>query len=118
MASVFLINAIITNSVGIDAANNKRSVSRPDMYVFNEGDQYKFDLQLDKNCPKVHVNEYVAWEIFEPIINNAIDHNKTQEVNIIIKSNFESSQNKIIVQIINRNGECLQFSLKSHHLKS
>jgi len=68
--------------------------------VFKEGDQYKFDLQLDKDCPKIHVNEYVAWEIFEPIINNAIDHNKTQKINITIKSKFESSQNQIVIKII------------------
>ncbi len=67
--------------------------------VYNEGDQYKFELLLDENCPIVHINEYVAWEIFEPIINNAIDHNKTKNIKINISSKFEVSKNQIVVII-------------------
>ncbi|NOX17832.1 MAG: sensor histidine kinase [Chlorobi bacterium] len=67
--------------------------------VYKEGDQYKFNMRLDKNCPPIHINEYVAWEIFEPIINNAVDHNKTKKIDIIISTKFESSQNRIIVKI-------------------
>ncbi|GBD92388.1 sensory histidine kinase AtoS [bacterium BMS3Abin04] len=68
--------------------------------VYKEGDQYVFDLQADENCPLIHVNEYIAWEIFEPIINNAIDHNKIEKTNIIICTKFESSKKQIIVEIM------------------
>ena len=67
--------------------------------VYKESDQYKFDLQFDENCPVIHINEYVAWEIFEPIINNAIDHNKTDKINITISSKYDSKQKEIIVEI-------------------
>jgi len=68
--------------------------------VYKESDQYKFDLQFDENCPVIHINEYVAWEIFEPIINNAIDHNNTDKINIRISSKYDSKQKEIIVEIL------------------
>lgn len=68
--------------------------------VFKESDQFVFNLQIDKKCPLIHINEYVAWEIFEPIINNALDHNKTKKINIIISSKYESKKGVIVIKII------------------
>jgi len=67
--------------------------------VYKESDQYKFNLQFDENSPLIHINEYVAWEIFEPIINNAIDHNKTDKINITISSKYNKELKEIIVEI-------------------
>ncbi len=68
--------------------------------VYKESDQFDFDLQLDENCPLIHINEYVAWEIFEPIINNAMDHNKTQKITITIVTKYDSESKKIKVKIM------------------
>ena len=68
--------------------------------VYKEGDQYKFEMHLDENCPLIHVNEFVAWELFEPVINNAIDHNKSHKTKITISSNFDSLNKQIVVKIM------------------
>lgn len=80
--------------------------------VYKESDQYEFNLQFDENCPLIHINEYVAWEIFEPVINNAIDHNKTDKIEITISSKYDSKRKEIIVEILD-NGE----GIKSDFLK-
>lgn len=67
--------------------------------VFKQDDQYIFNLNLDENCPAIHVNEYVVWEIFEPLINNAIDHNKNETTTITINSNYEKLKKQLIVEI-------------------
>ena len=35
---------------------------------------YEFNLETDPNLPTVSVNEFVIWEIIEPLIQNSIDH--------------------------------------------
>ncbi len=35
---------------------------------------FRFDLALDPSLPRVAVNEYVLWEIIEPILQNGLDH--------------------------------------------
>ncbi len=67
--------------------------------VYREGEQYRFVLSPDKNCPAIHINEYVAWEIFEPLINNSIDHNKDGHIIIEISSRFVKEENQIIIKI-------------------
>ncbi|MBW7889112.1 MAG: histidine kinase, partial [Bacteroidetes bacterium] len=49
--------------------------------VVNDG--ITFQLDLDKELPVVHLNEFVVWEVFEPILQNAVDH--AAKDNIIIK---------------------------------
>ena len=60
----------------------------------------KFDLDLDDKLPVVHVNEYVVWEILEPLIQNSIDHNRDRKIKISIKTRYLKSDNlsKIIIQ--------------------
>jgi hypothetical protein len=42
--------------------------------------QYSFRLELDTAVPVVHVNEFVIWEILEPLIQNSVTHSGTQAV--------------------------------------
>ncbi|MEK6650090.1 MAG: ATP-binding protein [Bacteroidota bacterium] len=42
--------------------------------VSNTGEAFHFDLDLDPSLPPVAVNEYVLWEIIEPILQNSLDH--------------------------------------------
>jgi signal transduction histidine kinase len=48
----------------------------------------KFDLQLDANMPEVAINEYVIWEVLEPIIQNSMDHGGVDNKVITIKTEF------------------------------
>ncbi|MBS1272273.1 MAG: hypothetical protein MAGBODY4_01413 [Candidatus Marinimicrobia bacterium] len=51
---------------------------------------YEFALHLDEDFPVLHINEYVIWEIVEPLIQNAIDHNPDQEICITISTEYDA----------------------------
>lgn len=54
--------------------------------VYSRGRLYKFVLELDPEFPGVSVNEFVSWEIIEPLIQNSIDHNSENDLIIKIKT--------------------------------
>jgi signal transduction histidine kinase len=56
--------------------------------VTGKNTAFNFILELDQNLPKVHINEYVIWEIFEPLIQNSIDHNLDRNVTITLKTKY------------------------------
>lgn len=60
---------------------------------------YSFELDLDKQLPVVHVNEFVVWEIFEPLIQNSIEHAGASRIKVTIKTKFEaeSSRGQVII---------------------
>lgn len=60
----------------------------------------KFNFDLDDNLPIVSVNEFVVWEIIEPLIQNAIEHSNKEPVIVNIKSNYnvESNSSKICIE--------------------
>jgi len=70
------------------------------MRVYSENTAYGFKLELDKQLPIIHINEYVAWEIIEPLIQNCIDHNKGQNILITISSKYHASENFSEISII------------------
>ncbi len=49
---------------------------------------YTFKLTLDERLPEVNINEFVVWEIFEPLIQNSIDHSGEQDLIINITTCF------------------------------
>ena len=65
---------------------------------------YSFNYELDEEVPDVSVNEYVMWEVFEPLINNSIDHNREQEITITIRTEYLPEQGQIKI-IIKDNGQ-------------
>jgi light-regulated signal transduction histidine kinase (bacteriophytochrome) len=67
--------------------------------VYRENDQYQFKLDLDNDLPTLHINEYVIWEIIEPLIQNCIDHNKNNDVIISISTKYMKDTNYSIVTI-------------------
>jgi hypothetical protein len=42
--------------------------------ISSHNEMFTFDLDLDRQMPSVHVNEFIIWEILEPLIQNSIDH--------------------------------------------
>ncbi|RKY47086.1 MAG: histidine kinase [Candidatus Neomarinimicrobiota bacterium] len=61
--------------------------------------RYKFELCLDNNFPVLDVNEYVLWEILEPLIQNKIDHNTGSGIIVRISTKVEKNgSGKIIIE--------------------
>ncbi len=59
----------------------------------------KFDFHLDKNLPKVSVNEFVVWEIIEPLIQNSIDHSGKTGIVVTLSTRYYVEENKSILTI-------------------
>ncbi len=67
--------------------------------VYKEGTQYSFKLVPDPNLPAVNINEYIVWQILEPLIQNCIDHNRSGNITIEIKTAFDKNENKTYIYI-------------------
>lgn len=65
---------------------------------------FKISLQLDENIPIVNVNEFVIWEIIEPLIQNSLDHGGEQNLLIDIITNYDSASNQTVI-ILQDNGK-------------
>jgi signal transduction histidine kinase len=63
-------------------------------------EEYKFVLELEEKLPTVPINEFVVWEVLEPIIQNAIDHAGERRVTITIRTSFmpDSRRSRVTVQ--------------------
>jgi hypothetical protein len=47
-----------------------------------------FDLNLDERLPIVSINEFVVWEIIEPLIQNGIEHAQKDRIKIILETQY------------------------------
>jgi len=64
---------------------------------------FEFKLDLDETLPPVPINEFVIWEILEPIIQNSIEHGGEAYLNIYIITRY-NIENKISTITIADNG--------------
>ncbi|MBI2429934.1 MAG: ATP-binding protein [Ignavibacteriales bacterium] len=62
-------------------------------------DAITYKLELDDSIPISHINEFVVWEVFEPIVQNSIDHAENNIVTITIKTEFDihTQQTRVII---------------------
>jgi K+-sensing histidine kinase KdpD len=67
-------------------------------------EKINFKLNLDSNLPKVKINEFVVWEIIEPLIQNSIDHAPDYSIIISISTRF-NAENKESFVIIEDDGK-------------
>lgn len=58
---------------------------------------YKFTLELDQHLPKININEFVVWEILEPLIQNSVDHSGNNNVEIKIKTIYKQEYSQVII---------------------
>jgi len=67
--------------------------------VYEKNSACEFKLELDPALPPVQINEYVIWEILEPLIQNCVDHNQGQNVIITIQTKYEPSEERSTIHI-------------------
>jgi len=67
--------------------------------VFRPDGKVRIELELRRGIPDLQVNEYVIWEIIEPLIQNAIDHNADRDLHIFIRSTLEGESGDIRLTI-------------------
>ncbi len=71
---------------------------------------YRFELDLDPAFPPVPINEFVVWEIIEPLIQNTIEHGHRVDLVITIKTIFDP-QKSVGQVFIKDNGKGFPASL-------
>jgi hypothetical protein len=71
--------------------------------VYGSDSGYHFELNLSEKMKHVSVNEYVIWEVIEPIIQNSIEHNNC-EVTIFIRTEYNENNHTGII-VIRDNGK-------------
>lgn len=54
---------------------------------------YQFKLELDEKLPPVSINEFVVWEVLEPLMQNCVEHSGDGEVVITIRTGYSAEQN-------------------------
>jgi hypothetical protein len=71
--------------------------------VYGSDSGYRFDMDLSENMKNISINEYVIWEVLEPLIQNSIEHND-QDIVIGIKTRYDEKTKKGQI-IIEDNGK-------------
>jgi hypothetical protein len=71
--------------------------------IFNrtsiKSNSFEFKLSLDKKIPPLSINEFVIWEVIEPLIQNCIDHAGDINLTINIKTEYHSLKNLTLLTI-------------------
>lgn len=67
--------------------------------ISSKASTYEINLETDPNLPLVSVNEFVVWEIIEPLIQNSIDHGGESNLIIKCKTLYDESINKSYIFI-------------------
>ncbi|MEW6652702.1 MAG: ATP-binding protein [Bacteroidota bacterium] len=75
---------------------------------------FNIQLDLDGTVPVVHINEFVIWEIIEPLIQNCIDHGGDKNLTITIRTKHKPEE-KISLLTIEDNGPGISSELIETH---
>jgi signal transduction histidine kinase len=78
--------------------------------ISSKSDAYEIKLEIDPKLPVVPINEFVIWEIIEPLIQNSIDHGGEKNIVIKCKTRYNEADNRSYI-IIEDNGIGINKSL-------
>lgn len=67
--------------------------------ISSTSEMVRFRLELEPSMPIVNINEFVIWEVFEPIIQNCIDHAGNNAVGITIRTEYNAETGECYVRI-------------------
>jgi len=58
-------------------------------------DQVRFQLDLDESVPPVPINEFVAWEVVEPVIQNCLEHAQARPLIVSIRTRCDGGVTRV-----------------------
>ena len=58
--------------------------------VTQSGANGRVVLDLDPDLPKVQVNEYVIWEVVEPLMQNSFDHASGPGLTVTVRTSYDA----------------------------
>jgi hypothetical protein len=65
---------------------------------------FNFSYDLDPALPTLSSNEYVVWEVIEPLIQNALDHAGVNPLHVLLRTHYDAAKREGTV-IIRDNGK-------------
>jgi len=69
------------------------------MRIYKKSSMFTIREVYDNKLPIININEFVIWEIIEPLIQNSISHNANKHVNVVITTKYDAEANKIYLTI-------------------
>ncbi|MDA3861321.1 MAG: ATP-binding protein, partial [Melioribacteraceae bacterium] len=68
--------------------------------VSSKIENINFTLNLSQSIPTIKINEFVVWEVIEPLMQNSIDHAPEKGISITITTLYleETKQTQIIIE--------------------
>ena len=67
--------------------------------ITSKSDAYEIKLETDLKLPLVPINEFVVWEIIEPLIQNSIDHGGENNIIIRCQTKYDEPKKKSYIFI-------------------
>ncbi len=67
--------------------------------ISSKNEMFDIKLNLDESLPPVKVNEFVVWEILEPLIQNSIDHGSKKSITINLGTKYDKETNLSYITI-------------------
>ena len=67
--------------------------------VSSRNDMFAFTFDLASEMPAVPVNEFIIWEILEPLIQNSIDHGDRVPLNIRLSTAYNAERRTSTIRI-------------------
>lgn len=67
--------------------------------ISSKNEMFEIEMNLDRALPAVSVNEFVVWEILEPIIQNSIDHGKVNCVKIKVTTRYDQENRQSYISV-------------------
>lgn len=67
--------------------------------IYKASQMFSFNYDLDPRVPVINVNEYIIWEVVEPILQNSITHNSDRQIVITITTKYDEPNKKILFHI-------------------
>lgn len=61
--------------------------------ISSKNEMFGFEIDYDEKIPPVNVNEFVVWEILEPLIQNCIDHGNKKFIKVAINTKYDDVAN-------------------------
>ena len=68
--------------------------------ISSRNEMFSFTCDLDPALPHVPVNEFIIWEILEPLIQNSIDHGAQNAILITLRTRYDAAAgtSRIVIQ--------------------
>jgi signal transduction histidine kinase len=62
----------------------------------------RFVLELDEHLPALPLNEFVVWEVLEPIIQNSLDHGGADNTQVLLRTTYDEKSRRGMISISDR----------------